>query len=268
MGKFRRINSFIYIFLKYKNWKNIIQDIEKEKDCNEIIFRDGIRISTPKNTFYFRGIIEKIFFNNIYTPSGFSIGNNDIIVDIGAHIGVFTLFAARKTKNMVYAFEPFNENFEFLNNNIHTNKLHNVVTYNKAITDKTGTEKLFLSESSEGHFIFNNYENKKLYKNVSSISLQYIIDNIIDKRFKQIDFLKLDCEGAEGLILSSTPEDYLLRIKKIVMEFHDTRSSLKHDEILDLLKKIGFVVRLDWDGKSSIGYIYAKRECGMVTSSN
>jgi FkbM family methyltransferase len=245
--------------MRYENWKNIIQSIKKDKDCNEVILRSGNKISAPENTSCFIGLVEDIFFNNIYTPPGFSIENNDVVVDIGAHVGTFTLFAASKTKNMVYAFEPFAINFEFLNKNIHTNKLNNISTYNNLVSDKIGIERLFLLENSREHLIFNKNENTRPYLDVSSITLKYIIDNIIGNKFKQIDFLKLNCEGAEGLILLSTPINYFLNIKKIVMEFHDTLSPLKHNEVQELLKKVGFVTELNWDGNLSSGYIYARR---------
>lgn len=257
--KIRSIKTRIDIFLRYKNWKNITRNRKKGKDCSEIIFRNRVRICAPENTFYFRSLVEDVFFNNIYTPPGFSIENNDIVVDIGAHVGSFTLFAASKTKNMVYAFEPFTTNFEFLKKNIYTNKLHNIITYNNVVSNKIGVEKLFLFENSREYLIFNRQEGRKSYIDVPSVTLQYIIDNIIGNKVKQIDFLKLNCEGAEGLILLSTPIDYFFNIRKIAMEFHDTLSPLKHNEIQKVLKKMGFVTKLSWDGKSPSGYIYAKR---------
>ena len=75
-----------------------------------------------------------------------------------------------------------------------------------------------------------------------------------------IDFLKLDCEGGEGYILLSTPLDYLKRIRKIAMEFHDTLSPLKHEEMDRILVDAGFKTSLVWDGAESSGYLFARRE--------
>jgi hypothetical protein len=74
---------------------------------------------------------------------------------------------------------------------------------------------------------------------------------------EQIDFLKIDCEGAEGPILQSTPNSYLKRIRKIALEFHDHLSELNHKDIQNILKGAGFNIRLKWDEKSPFGYIYA-----------
>lgn len=179
-------------------------------------------------------------------------------MDIGANIGVFTLFAAYNKQNTVHSFEPFPGNFEFLNRNIHTNGLHNITTHCVAVGDKVGFEKLFISDISGGHLLFDRNINGKLekYIEVPTITLQSIMD---DNNLEQIDFLKLDCEGSEGLILMSTPTDYLKRIRNIAMEFHDNVSTLKHDDIQRLLKEAGFVTRLNWDGNSPFGYIYGIR---------
>ena len=73
----------------------------------------------------------------------------------------------------------------------------------------------------------------------------------------RIDLLKMDCEGAEGDILRSTPADYLRKIPKIVLEFHDDASSLDHLTIATLLENMGFNVEVKRSGQSSFGYIYA-----------
>ena len=49
----------------------------------------------------------EIFIKNIYLPDYLSIGENDIVIDIGANIGLFSLFAAKYTKNKIFAIEPF-----------------------------------------------------------------------------------------------------------------------------------------------------------------
>ncbi len=60
--------------------------------------------------------------------------------------------------------------------------------------------------------------------------------------------------------MTSTPKQYLKRIRKIAMEFHDNVSQYKHDDIQRLLEDIGFVVKLNCDGKSPFGYLYGRRD--------
>ncbi len=243
---------------RYKNWREIVISIIKGRENSTAILKNGIQIDAPEDG-ELLSIIQEVFFENVYTPIHcLSIEHDDIVVDIGANIGVFSLFAAFRTQNTIYAFEPYHGNIEFLNRNIFTNGLYNIITYGVAVCDKIGSTKLFLSESSGGHLLFDHNIKGKLekYVEVPTTTLQHIMD---DNNLKQIDFLKLDCEGSESMVLISTPIAYLRRVRKISMEFHDNVSQFKHDYIQRFLEKAGFVTTLNWNGHSPFGYIYGKR---------
>ena len=164
-----------------------------------MILRNWTQIDAPgDNTLL--AMVHEIVFRKAYNHANLPIETHDIVVDIGANIGVFTLFAASRTKHPVYAFEPFPGSFEFLNRNIHTNGLDNVITHNVAVSDKIGRVKCFLSEISGGHLLFDHNIKGRLdkYIEVAAITLRRIMD---DNNLERIDFLKLDCEGSEGSIL-------------------------------------------------------------------
>lgn len=245
------------VIRRYANWINIGTHVLKRKNISTVILRNGIRIDAPENNILL-STVDEIFFMNVYNPTYLPIGADDVVVDIGANVGVFTLFAAGKTQNTIYAYEPSPINFKFLNRNIRTNRLPNVITYDSAVCDKSGSAELFFSEIDAGHMLFNHNSSDEVGKHIKvpAITLQRIME---DNNLKQIDFLKMDCEGSEGSILSSTPTEYLKQIKKIAIEFHDNVSELKHEDIQRLFEKIEFTTKLEWDGKSPFGYIYAKR---------
>lgn len=250
------IKAGLYAVPLYKNWGEVIISTIMGDEVTTVTLRNGIRISGPDNT-----VLQSmpIFGWQVYNPHKFTIEPEDIVVDIGANIGVFTLFAACKTRNKIYAYEPFPENFEILNRNIQANSITNVVTEKAAVTDHIGSAKLLINESSDGHRLINRSIERELQKyiQVPTVTLQSIMD---DNHLEHIDFLKIDCEGSEWAILTSTPKEYLKRIRKIAMEFHDNVPLHKHDTIQQLLADIGFVVTLNWDGKSPFGYLYGRRD--------
>jgi len=127
-----------------------------------------------------------------YSAPGFELHDDDIILDIGAHIGLFSLFASQFCKNgKIFCFEPIKENYEQLMNNIKINDIKNIVPFNNAVSSKTGKIKIYLNEDESGHSMFLKNSN---YVEVDSISIIDIFEkNIIEK----CNFLKLDCEGAE-----------------------------------------------------------------------
>ena len=248
----RRIKDALFFGWKYKNWRRVLAEFQRGAVSRELILRNGVTWRTyDANPIL--ALVYEIYFRREYTPAGWSIGRDDLVVDIGANVGVFTVLAAERTRNKVYAFEPHPENFKYLRENIALNGLTNVVAHEAGVTDVSGTQMLGLSGTGGWHSIAANLEQSV---SVRSMTLAEIIDR---HAIERIDFLKLDCEGSEGAILSSlAPEDWG-RIKKIALEFHDWYSSLKHDQICALLARNGFETRLKWDGVSHIGMIFGRR---------
>jgi FkbM family methyltransferase len=253
----RKVRHILYLIRYFRNWSDLALLALQGKRPAEIVLRNGIVIRAPEDNAVLR-VVKDIFIDQVYTPSGMEIRETDVVVDIGANIGVFSLFAAGKTRNAIYSFEPFPANFEFLTRNIQLNGITTITASCLAISDMSATAKLYVSDTSGGHLLFdhNITGELKTYVEVPANTLEGIMS---DHSIDYIDFLKLDAEGSEGQILGSTPARCLERIGKIAMEFHDNVSILDHDEIRRLLEDTGFSCRLRWDRTSPFGYLYAKR---------
>jgi FkbM family methyltransferase len=234
--------------------KKLPSQLQRIKKLTQIVLRNGKRFEAPMIYWW---DVDDVFFKHRYNPIQLPIGKNDVVVDIGANIGVFTVYAASITQNTVYAFEPSPSTFEVLKRNIGANGLSNVIAGMFAVSARRGTELFIETEDSTNRklkAIAPNATEKCI--EVSSITLQDIMDR---NNIEQIDFLKLDCEGSEGLILESTSKDCLQRISKIAMEFHDGISKLKHSEMQYLLEAASFATDMHWNGKSTLGHLYAWR---------
>jgi len=122
------------------------------------------------------------------------IKKGDIVVDIGANIGFYTLFFSSlvgKTGKII-AFEPEPRNFEILKKNIEINYLDNVTLYEKAVGSKNCKIKMKTSNSIGSHQI--------------SISGNLEIDCIrLDDYITNVNFVKMDAEGYEIEILKGMP---------------------------------------------------------------
>lgn len=199
-----------------------------------------------------RFIVNEVWFHKAYNPEGFEIKPNDIVVDIGAHAGIFTILASYYAKNgKVYAFEPFKENYNLLLENINLNKARNIQVFNKAVSNKSGKLKFYVSTSK------NKGQNSmhKLGESQKEISVEKISFRNFLKTIPKIDFLKIDCEGAEYKILFSLNKKELQKIKKISMEFHNY-GKFTGEDLARFLQKNEFKVKLIKDGKM-FGRIYA-----------
>jgi len=127
------------------------------------------------------------------------IKKGDVVLDLGAHIGYYTLLMARLVgrKGKVYAFEPEPYNFELLKENVVLNNCKNVILVRKAVSGFNGKGKLYLSEDNRAdHRIFNSQEKRKSIP-IDSITL----DEFFKNKDKKIDFIKMDIQGVEPLVL-------------------------------------------------------------------
>lgn len=263
-----RARRAAHVVRNYKDWIRVLVAMRQGRTPSPIVLKDGVR-------FYSSGervtlsIVDEIFFERAYSPEGFDIGTDDVVLDIGANIGVFSVYAALRTRNRVIAFEPFPTNYEFLCRNVRASSFQHVITNCVAVSDEVGTKELYLDgihgEFHGGHKLFQDdspAHPKKLVE-VPTTTLQEIM---CEHELDRVDFMKMDCEGSEGAILRATPVEYLQRISKIVMEFHDNFSELGHEGIQALLEGAGFGTTLSWDPSFPYGMIYAKRRLGANRS--
>lgn len=251
MNLYSKYENFKNRFLTYKNWWRFYLPDKKE---HRLILRNGIKIVGPRSCPIY-SIVDEIILRKIYNPKYLNIGNNDIVVDIGANVGIFSIFASSFTKNKILAYEPLLLNIKYLKRNIKINNLQNISVFEEAISNKNGETYLYITESSAGNLLFNrNIEGKLFKKTVVRTSTLERIFQV--NKLSKIDFLKLDCEGSEGDILSSSVK-LLKYIKKMALEYHDNVSKLDHENIVKLLSKNKFKVSIKSDENSPFGFIYA-----------
>jgi FkbM family methyltransferase len=141
------------------------------------------------------------------------------------------------------------ENFALLKENLAMNGITNVIAYPYAVSDKTGTKELHMNAANTGgHSFYGEGE----AKNVGTISLADLMQlNGLDR----IDFLKMDCEGAEYEILFGCPASVLSRIGRIAMEYHNLGEGRNCGAMTAFLERNGFKVH-----GGAQGMIYAVRE--------
>ena len=139
------------------------------------------------------------------------------IIDIGTHIGSFSVYAARQAEDSsIFSFEPSPENYFQLSKNIALNGLTNVRPFQKAVAAHSGKAPFYYDR-------FNNAAHGLIPKTKDFIDVDCttLKEVFLDFKIEQCDFLKIDCEGAEYEILFNTPAEILKRIRRIVLEYHD-----------------------------------------------
>jgi FkbM family methyltransferase len=203
----------------------------KEKEL-VIELRDGTKILCRPKGGDLSVIVELQGINYYKFPKR----KQGVVIDIGAHIGVFTLLASKYAER-VFAFEPCPENFKILKRNIRLNSLSNVKAYQMAVAANKGEGDFYiLKRSTVAHSLFNlkKDETEKVIK-VRKITLKDVID---ENRIDSISFLKMDCEGCEYEVLVNLPKEYFIKIDEIALESHNGYG----DKVEKILRENGFKV--------------------------
>jgi len=137
------------------------------------------------------------------------IKKGDVVLDIGSHIGFHTLTFAKLVGNhgKVISFEPMPNNFALLRKNMEINGYTNVILVNKAVSNKNGSEKLYLSNYNTGDNRLGNF-GKEFDKSITVETVR--IDDYLEN--SDIDFIKMDIQGSEPFAIEGMP---ILLQKKI-----------------------------------------------------
>ena len=172
-----------------------------------------------------------------------SICNSDsVFYDIGANIGIYTLYMNYKNPMMqMFCFEPVQNNFNSLQNNIILNNAKNVHPFNIALSNNNMITNLFISDTRNGNSGAQieapinekgeSFEVKKIEK-ILSFQLDYLVNNL---NFPQPNFIKIDVDGHENEILNGmkvTLENE--QLKSLLIEFNDDNQFQKWQHFLFL----------------------------------
>lgn len=170
-------------------------------------------------------VIKEIFEENVYEvdPGRFAYGG--VVVDIGANIGAFSLYAAQHA-NRVYAIEPEPNNLKALKNNIELSKLNNITVVPFGISDKNDIA--VISDRGGGSTI---KDDGIFGAEIELITLDALFANY---NINDVDVLKIDVEGSEVEIILGASKETLNKCKYITMEF-DIRSG---NQMGDMVQKL------------------------------
>ncbi|MDD2677370.1 MAG: FkbM family methyltransferase [Methylacidiphilaceae bacterium] len=174
------------------------------------------------------GDFYEIFLSHHYLLPAWSrdLRHLHTVIDIGANIGLFSLFAAERfPQARILAFEPWEENFRYLEKLVRDNRLP-VHPFPEALAATSGTLSLHLPRSerfSSRATVFSQppgpswSSQEDLRIEVPSVTLEEVFRR---EKLVRCDLLKMDCEGSEYSILYGTPPELLARIRRMAIEVH------------------------------------------------
>lgn len=182
--------------------------------------------------------------------SGF--GADESLLDVGANVGVYTIFAACTRGVKVSAFEPESQNYAILNRNIHLNRVDDRVrAYCVALSDKAGFDELYLSRFVAGGSCHSlgqplDHNNRPAGWSFVQGSVSSTIDELVGSGVIPVpSHIKIDVDGLEHKVIAgarTTLGDS--RVRSVLVEINTGLD--EHWEIIDAF--------LDW------GYDYSRAQ--------
>jgi len=157
-----------------------------------------------------------VVFHEPWMERYLKIGEGDVFVDIGAHVGKYTIQASRKGARVI-AIEAYPENYRILLRNIEINDADNVEAVNKAAWHREETIRFYVAEVSGGGSLKESHPDRRC---VGTIMVQAETTDAMLRSLNvpSVDWVKIDVEGAELEVLRGLEETLETRDARLVVE--------------------------------------------------
>ena len=186
-----------------------------------------------------------IFFKRAETLEWIdSFKPGESFLDVGANVGLYSLYAARKG-HKVSAIEPLSENFFILQRNININKLDNIVAYCLCLYNQNKIETLKVRNVEFGQAQNSFDENIGAFDETYDFSYQQgvlgvTLDYLVEQTFIP-NHIKIDVDGHELKVLQGGEKSLLnQKVKSILIEMNE--ESDKYQPICDFIEQRGFFI--------------------------
>lgn len=177
-----------------------------------------IRKYSMDSAILYENLIDKVY--DRYIPK---MNTGDTVIDVGAHIGSFSIHMAQKFPGVrIIGFEPMVENFALLKKNVELNHLRKTIRIvPMGVAKKSENRNLYRDAgNSAGHTLYPT--TKSIKYTIQCTTLQHLFEQ---NDIEVCKLLKLDCEGAEYEILLNCPRPVLSKIENIIAEVHDKKQT-------------------------------------------
>jgi FkbM family methyltransferase len=205
-------------------------------------------------------LFEEIWVRQSYRPKGWQAPPDSTVVDIGANVGVFAVWAARRLRaGRIVAVEPSSEAVRALLANLDRNGVTGASVLQVAVGGTPGEATLRRRGPGAMSTLFERDLYGSDFHAVGSVRVVTLDDLFGLLAVERCDLLKIDAEGAEYDILLGARPETLAKLHHIAVEYHVGLNEHRPEELEMHLERYGFAVTrfppLDVEG----GHLHASR---------
>ena len=243
-------------------WRSILSYpiLRRLRGRNELLLDDGRRLVSPRGE-PLLPLFREVWVERRYLSAEFAVPPTATIIDIGANVGVFTVWAAALVpRGRVLAVEPSPAMYASLEENVARNNLANVATLRIAVSHSAGRRMLFARGPGARNTVFEADNYGSQFSRLQEVDTLSLDDLFATCGVGRCALLKLDCEGSEYDILLNSSADTIERIDAMAVEYHIGLNVHGPDDLHGFLTQNGFRCRIEPPHDVESGYLYAWRE--------
>lgn len=214
----RSIARDLWLLRTFRNGRQFVTGLRTGRLPNEAVFLDGYVLKHPPELTGLTEVLIEVLHEQVYTPSWFyKPSPNDMIVDFGANVGVFSIGEVRRNRTArVVAIEAHPRIFKQLQENV-AQFSSQIQIYQAAVQRTEGSVQLGVPGArSLDVRVSENGGNDSL--TVPAIDFSRVVSFVGDG---EIALLKCDIEGAEAEVFEGAKLEDLKKVRRIALEYHD-----------------------------------------------
>jgi FkbM family methyltransferase len=217
--------------------------------------------------------IDMVVFWLVFVRRHYPVNASDrVIIDVGANIGLFTIYAARQAPGAkIIAIEPFPETCRRLRRHVEDNHFADRVTVlNCAVAEETGWGEMDSAEGIPSQYrgVHSEVTATLNAKHKGGAALDGLPGVPVEKRTladilelleladaDNVDLMKMNIDGSEYAILMNTPARVLQRFRRIAVQYHELPAAVEmgKTQLFSYLGKNGFRLVCDKDTGRGVG---------------
>ncbi len=207
---------YLYLMRTFRNGAALVRAYRRGLPIGEAVLWSGARLVHPPDRGGFVGTILEVWRDRVYTEGFYEPQVGDVVVDAGAHVGLFSLLMARANPGCrVVALEPFGENHACLEANVRSLGARNITVHRKALGGRSGLAAMqAVSTRSIDHVMASAGAGDP----VEVVDLEGVLALAGAAR---VALLKCDVEGSERDAFDAAKPEVLARFERIALEYHD-----------------------------------------------
>ncbi|MGV6852870.1 MAG: FkbM family methyltransferase [bacterium] len=213
--------------------------------CGVNFENQAIHYHTPNQMMRWR--VDTLFTKEPDTIRWLScFSENEVFIDIGANVGMYSLIAGVARKAKVFAFEPESQNYAYLNKNIHLNQAQDhIKAYCLALSDYSGLENFYLGRMETGGSC--HAAGEALDFNLKPMQAEHIqgcvsetLDSLVSSGAIPVPHhIKIDVDGFEHKVIKGMQNTLQHPgLRSVLIELNPVLD--EHQNLFDLMKKNGF----------------------------